>query len=246
MRINPEKCIGCNLCHYYCPAKAIQNKGKISIINDDLCFECGTCLRIGICPVNAIYENEETYQYPRVVRKFFSDPAKKHIGIDITGRGTDEIKTNDVSRRYKKGEIGIGIEIGRPSVGARLYDLEKISMGLAQAGFNNFEKDNPVTNLMANSKTGKLKNEILNERILSAILELVIPKRELERCLKVIIKLSKRIETVFTVDLISCYDSGYKLSVQNIIDQSSFTTLPVGKINLGIGRCTNKDQEEAK
>ena len=112
MRINPKICIGCNICHYYCPAQAIEQKGNISVINEDLCFECGTCLRTSACPVKAIYENEEIHQYPRIVRKYFSDPAQKYPGNrDIGGRGTDEVKTNDVTGRYKKGQIGIGLEI---------------------------------------------------------------------------------------------------------------------------------------
>ena len=245
MRINPKICIGCNLCHYYCPAQAIEQKGNISVINEELCFECGTCLRTGVCPVKAIYENEEIHQYPRIVRKYFSDPAQKYPGNrDIGGRGTDEVKTNDVTGRYKKGQIGIGLEIGRPTVGARLYDLEKITMGLVQAGFDYFEPDNPVVTLMENPKTGKLKNEVLKERILSAIIEMTIPEKELERCLKLILALSKKINTVITVDLIACYDSNYDLSVQNIIDRSKFNPLYGAKINLGFGRCTNKEQGE--
>jgi len=243
VRINPEMCIGCNLCHYYCPAQAIEQKGDISVINEGLCFECGTCLRTEVCPVKAIHENKEIYQYPRVVRKYFSDPAQKHPGNrDIAGRGTDEVKTNDVSGRYKKGQIGIGLEIGRPTVGTQLYDLEKITMGLVQAGFDYFEPENPVISLMKNPKTGKLKNEVLKERILSAIIEITIPEKELERCLKVILALSKEINTVITVDLIACYDSNYDLPVQNIISRSKFKPLYGAKINLGFGRCTNKEQ----
>jgi hypothetical protein len=119
-------------------------------------------------------------------------------------------------------------------------------MGLVQAGFNHFEPDNPVVTLMEDPKTGKLKNEVLKERILSAIIEMTIPEKELERCLKLILALSKKINTVITVDLIACYDSNYDLSVQNIIDRSKLNPLYVAKINLGFGRCTNKEQEESQ
>jgi len=241
MRINSEVCIGCNLCHDYCPANAIKQGNGFSVINEDLCFECGTCLRMGICPVDAIYENEEIYKYPRVVRKYFSDPAQKHPGnSDIGGRGTDEIKTNDVTNRYKIGFIGIGLEIGRPNVGAWLYDLEKITMTLVQSGFDYFEPENPVISLMEDPKTGKLKNEVLKERILSAIIELIIPEKELKKCLEIILDISKKIDTVITVDLISCYKEGFHIPVQEIIDKSEFEPMEVAKINLGFGRRTNE------
>ncbi len=246
MRIQAEKCTGCGFCHPYCPTQAIYDENDVSTINADLCFECGTCLRVEVCPVDAIYEDEDVLKYPRVVRKFFSDPTKKHKGMDITGRGTDEVKTNDVTKRYKNGEVGIGLEVGRPTVGARLRDLEKLTMGLAQAGFNAFEKDNPVSGLMTDRTTGKLKDEILDERILSAILEFKISEDDLESCLEVIYELSTQIDTVFTMDLITCYESGMKICVQDIIDNSNFIPLQSAKINIGIGRCSNQEEGQGR
>lgn len=240
MKIDKEKCIGCRRCISYCPDEAIVFTGRVCKINEDLCFECGTCLRMNICPVNAIFEPEYVYEYPRSVRKFLSDPATSHKETNARGRGTEEVKTNDVSNRFKMGEIGIGIELGRPTVGVWLSDLEKMTTGLAKAGFNKFEEGNPCTFLIENKKTGELKKEVLSERVLSVILEFKISEDELEDCLDVIYELSKKIDSVFTMEIISRLGPGMIMPSMDIIKKSKFQPGNVAKINIGIGRATNK------
>jgi len=242
MQIDTEKCVGCRRCHPYCPDQAIYFENGVSKIDEDLCFECGTCLRSEICPVEAIYEVDDVFAYPRSVRKFFSDPTTTHKETNMPGRGTEEVKTNDVTNRYKKGEVGVALEVGRPTVGTRLYEVEKITMRLAKAGFNNFEESNPVSGLMADPITGKFKKEVLNERILSAIVEFICSENELERCLNIIHKLSKQIDTVFTMSLITCYEPGMKIRIQDIIDRSKFIPRHNAKINIGIGRKPNEEE----
>jgi len=241
MLIDQEKCVGCGRCQPFCPAHAIYFEGKKSKVDEDLCFECGTCLRVEICPVDAIYESEYVFEYPRSARKFFSDPTTSHKETGIPGRGTEEVKTNDVTNRYKKGEVGIGLEVGRPTVGTRFYEVEKITKELAKAGFNDFEECNPVSGLMEDTETGKLKDDVLNERVLSAIVEINVKEEDLERCLEVILDIAKKISTVFTVDLITLYEEGMKTRVDEVIAKSKFKTLKVAKINIGIGRKSNKE-----
>ncbi len=38
------------------------------------------------------------------------------------------MKTNDVTGRVKRGEIGVGLEFGRPGMASRLSDLEKMTV----------------------------------------------------------------------------------------------------------------------
>ncbi|MBA7579187.1 Ion-translocating oxidoreductase complex subunit B [subsurface metagenome] len=244
MQIDMEKCVGCGRCHPYCPDQAIYFEDGVSKIDEDLCFECGTCLRSEICPVDAIYEVDDVFAYPRSVRKFFSDPTTTHKETNMPGRGTEEVKTNDVTNRYKKGEVGVALEVGRPTVGTRLYEVEKITMRLAKAGFNNFEESNPVSGLMADPITGEFKKEVLNERILSAIVEFICSENELEKCLNVIYEISKKINTVFTMDLITCYEPGMKIGIQDTINKSKFTPRHNAKINIGIGHKPNEEEAE--
>src|SRR3979490_309335 len=68
----------------------------------------------------AAFEPDEL-SWPRIVRRAFSDPRVPHESTGVEGRGTEEVKTNDVSNRVKVGEVGFTIEFGRPGVGAGLH-----------------------------------------------------------------------------------------------------------------------------
>jgi len=58
--------------------------------------------------------------------------------------------------------------MGRPGVGTSFRDLQTVAMAIARLGVE-FEPANPVAELMADQKTGKIREEVLNERVLSAI-----------------------------------------------------------------------------
>lgn len=168
MKINQDLCIGCGQCVPYCPVKAIALIEERAEIDFDECAECNNYLRMADCPVDAIYQQELVW--PRSVRSFLSYPLTIAEESGISGRGTEEMKTNEVTGRFRVGYAGIGLEIGRPVLGARFYDVEKVAQAVARMGVE-FEKINPTTSLMANPKTGKFKEDLLNEKVLSAIIE---------------------------------------------------------------------------
>lgn len=64
----------------------------------------------------------------------WSDPLAVFPKTMMPGRGTQEMKTNDVTNRFREGEVGIGVELGRPGVGATFADAEKVSIRLAALG----------------------------------------------------------------------------------------------------------------
>lgn len=105
MIIKKETCVGCGRCQPYCPAGAIIFEDLKSKVNQERCYECGTCLRVKICPVDALEEHPNVYDYPRALRKFFSDPVAVHKATGIAGRGTQESKSNDVTNRVRQGEM---------------------------------------------------------------------------------------------------------------------------------------------
>ena len=233
MRIDEDKCIGCFECVAYCPVAAIKEdrKNNRAVIDQDECVECSVCFRSAGCPTGALFQPDLTY--PRLYRSEFSDPAILKAGV--TGRGTEETKTNDVTGRYKRGFIGIAAELGRPGVGTRLYDLEKVAMAVLPLGVG-FEKENPTYGLFADVSTGKLRNGIGQERVLSAILEFKVPAEKASEVLMAIAEAAKQIDTVVSVDIASRYEPDGSLPADIVSKQNGLKIRPNGKTNLGLGR----------
>ncbi len=243
MKIDKEKCIGCEACHPYCPVgaiKAIEWEGKpVSEIDQDECVECGAChLRAGVCPTEAIYLPK--LEWPRSLREQFSNPHVRHPSTSGQGRGTEEMKTNDVTGRYRPGMSGIGIEMGRPGIGTSFRDIQTVAMAVAKMGVE-FEPRNPLTQVMTDPKTGKIKEEVLGERVLSAILEFKVRNDRLKELLKTLMEVSSRIETVFSLDLISRVNKDGSIPNRSIAREAGFTIRPNTKTNIGLGRPLAKE-----
>ncbi|MDZ4164907.1 MAG: 4Fe-4S dicluster domain-containing protein [Smithellaceae bacterium] len=236
MLIDKEKCIGCDECHPYCPVgaiRAVAGEGR-SEIDQVECVECGCCHeRSGVCPVDAIYMPK--LEWPRCLREYFSNPNVKHPSTTGHGRGTEEMKTNDVTGRFTHGVVGVGIEMGRPGVGTSVRDMETVAMAIARLGVE-FESQNPVAELIADTKTGKFDERVLNERFLSAILELKIPLAKLRDVLDAIREVAGKIDTAFSLDLISRVQPDGSTPALAIAREAGFAPRPNAKTNVGLGR----------
>ena len=232
MIIDELKCVGCEACIDYCPVGAISIQGEWAAIDRDACVECGVCYREIDCPGEAFVWEE--LSWPRVIRRVFSDPTLIKKDTKVTGRGTEEMKTNDVTGRFKAGQVGLGIELGRPSVGASFRDVEKMSSVLAKAGVK-LEEKNPLTKLI-NQNTGEIDRDILDERVLSAILEFVAPLDGLRGILKTILSAADELETVFSLDLIYLNEEATKSKAMEILAEVGISPSLAGKTNVGLGR----------
>src|SRR2546428_5595941 len=102
-----------------------------------------------VCPTSAIAPDE--LSWPRLVRRAFSDPVVTHESTGVHGRGTEEVKTNDVTNRVGIGEGGYVVEFGRPTIGVRFRDFEKMTRALAASGID-FEPRKPVRHLLTSKK----------------------------------------------------------------------------------------------
>jgi ferredoxin len=238
MYIDPDRCIACGICLTYCPAEAIKvdsEREDTIYVSDELCYECGVCIRLEVCPVNAFVESEDAEEYPRAVRTFFSDPNTTHKLTLVPGRGTEESKTNDVTCRIKRGEVGVCIEFGRPGTGSTFKDISLMTTRLKAHGVK-FEQNNPLTALM-DSETGSFKDGFLSQRVLSAIIEIRLDRvNDLEKIIPIILEVSHEINTVFSLSCISRFDENDELPILEKLTRLGIVCAPNAKINLGLGR----------
>jgi NAD-dependent dihydropyrimidine dehydrogenase PreA subunit len=238
MIIREELCVGCGRCQPFCPPAAIRYRGQKSVIDQDVCYECGACLRCADCPVDAIAESPGAYEYPRALRGYFGDPVSLHPSTGIAGRGTEESKSNDVTHRIRAGQVGIAIEIGRPTLGMSLLDVQKITRALARTGIHKIEPNNPIHSMLANVETGDLKPELLGERVLSAIIEIQVETDQIRAVLRTLKEVAREVESVFCIDACTVLEPGLKIpaAVLEGIRAEGLTWRPNAKINMGLGR----------
>lgn len=237
MFIDKEACTGCKKCVPYCPMEAITWQKKdgraYSEIDREKCVECFVCLRAKVCAPGAIQEEKLTW--PRILRRAFSDPLYVHEGTDVPGRGTEEMKTNDVTGRFRDGFIGIGMEFGRPGIGTYFRDAEKAIKKLLPLGVS-FEPLNPLTQLISNPHTGELKQEVLHERVLSAIVEFTIPIEKAQEVFRAIKEIAREIDTVFSLDLICKVAPQGDIPLLKELEKAGLSHSANGKVNVGLGR----------
>jgi len=230
MKINTEKCVGCGRCTAYCPTKALKVENRKCICNADLCTECENCIRSKACLLGCLEPSE--LQWPREFRALMSNPKRSFKGVQ--GRGTEEMKTNDVTDRYKEGYIGMALEFGRPSVGTHVRDIQYVARILAQHGVE-FEKMNPINSII-DPATGDMPEDVLDEFIISGILEIIFPIEKTEEIVSLIIEASKHIDTVFSLDMVSRVSEDDTIPAVEILDRMGVFYRKNGKTNVGLGR----------
>jgi len=233
MIIDKEKCIGCEECIPYCAMGAIHIKDNIAEIDLKECVECEICVRSNACAVDAFEMQPLTW--PRILRQQFSDPRAKHPATTLAGRGTEEVKTNDVTGRVLPGELGFGVEMGRPGLGVWLQDVQTVAMAIASVGVE-WETDNPVTSIFKDRTTGRLLDDVMDEKVLSCILEFKVPVERLESVVQALRKAEKEIESVFSASMIMTFAPDGTLPVLDKVRQLGLNPRPNPKVNLGFGR----------
>lgn len=263
MKIDPRLCVACGNCIPVCPMGAIsidpvRNRAEV---HRDECVECFACYRgmsmerlnptlvralrgalkwfrlrfdpePDVCPTSAI--TPEDLSWPRIVRRAFSDPRVPHESTGIYGRGTEEVKTNDVTNRVHVGEAGYVVEFGRPTIGVRFREIQIMTMALALLHIE-FEEKNPVTHMMTDRSAGKLRDDILNEKILSAIVEFKTDIRRAPEVLRRIDEVAGTLNTVVAVGVSARCDESGGSALDQLLEDEGFAFIR-GKTNLGLGK----------
>lgn len=236
----------------------------LSEINQEACVECYTCQRgmsienlsqqparflrgilaffklrfqpdPDICPSGAITADELTW--PRILRRAFSDPQVPHNSTGNAGRGTQEVKTNELTGRVKEGETGFAVEFGRPGVGVYFREVDKVSQALARIPIE-FQPKNPLTTLISDVKTGELRTDVLNEKVMSCILEFKTDMVKMPDVLNAIEDEVKQMDTVVALGVAVRCDSNGDDTVRDQLMSMGYDAWRA-KINLGLGRHTN-------
>ncbi len=262
MEIDKDKCVGCGNCASYCTMGIIRIEDGLATVNEDECVECNTCYRcceseglnpmlvralrklfavfnlrydarMDVCPTGAL--NPPDLEWPRSLRRAFSDPTMTHDSTGMAGRGTEEIKTNDITGRIGPGEAGVVIDLGRPGTGVFFHEIEKMTRALAPLAAE-FESENPLTAQMADVGVGSLREDILQEKVLSAIIELKTTTGELANILRTIDDVAGKLDTVVSGGVSSkCEDDG-AIPHERICVEAGYPLSMNGKTNLGLGR----------
>ena len=235
-RINPDKCVGCTKCIKFCTVDAISLVGKKCQVDEDKCVECYVCLRQKVCPHDAI-EVSPLDSFYKEFKHMLSDPQETHPVTGVAGRGTEEAKTNDVTGRVRRGEVGICVDMGRPGIGTYLRDAEKVAVALCQAGVVLTPKEqSPLTALMPDPSTGKLDPLALDTHMLSVIVEGVCREENLKTVMQALQKVEKEIDTVFSLGLMMRVEPDGSAPALHVLDELGIPQPFRGKVNVGLGR----------
>lgn len=234
MRIDEKLCTGCGECVPYCTVGAIVStpNGRIGVVQEE-CVECGACLRAGVCAADALVREE--LSWPRILRARFSDPQCRIAERGTTGRVSPGIKTNDVTGLLKPGVVDVAVEMGRPNMGVRLQDVERITRAVAVLN-PTFKVGSPVTVLMPDPASGRMREDVLEEKVLTAVVEFALKPSALGDLVDLLRPLSQELNTVFSLGLSCVAAKDGSAPLPQWATRAGLGLNPNGKLNVGLGR----------
>src|SRR5574342_973535 len=98
-----------------------------------------------------------------------------------------------------------------------------------------FEKKNPVFSLMTDPATGAIREDILDEKVLSAIVELKTSLEHVPRVLQRVEDIAPTLDTIVSIGVASRCDAQGDNGLEPVLKREGYAFYR-GKTNLGLGR----------
>ena len=95
-----------------------------------------------------------------------------------------------------------------------------------------------MTQMMLDAATGELRQDILDEKVLSCIVEVTVPLEKTSQTLDLIKKICAESETVISIGVSTVCNPDGSDSIREILEQKGYQA-GWAKVNLGLGRITN-------
>ena len=89
---------------------------------------------------------------------------------------------------------------------------------------------------MADTKTGKMRDDVLNEKVMSAIIECVFPREKGPAVLKALQEATQKIDTVCSVVMADLVEPDETVPLEKTLTELGISYRINGKTNTGLGR----------
>src|SRR6266852_4462162 len=123
-----------------------------------------------------------------------------------------------------------------------MREIQQLCWRLGAAGVS-FESRNPITSLMTDVRSGTMREDILGEKVMSAIVEIKVPVERTEEIVRVVWEAEKELDTVVALGVgTRCDPDGEDQVVAPILERLGYK-LERAKTNTGLGRITNRPKE---
>ncbi len=99
-----------------------------------------------------------------------------------------------------------------------------------------FEPQNPISSLMADVQTGELRKEILNEKVMSCVIECDFPAEQMTVALKALEEVAKQVDCAFSIACIGKAESDGFVPVEKMLKDLKVPYYINSKNNVGLGR----------
>ena len=126
-------------------------------------------------------------------------------------------------------------------MGCRFRDVEKVAVAVARLGVE-FEVQNPTTSFMADRRTGKFREDILDEKVLWAVSSF-LPIARLPELLDVLREAAGQIDSVFSLCLASRVNPDGSIPTEPVLEELAVWRAPKREANVGLGRPLYREKQ---